>query len=85
MWCAIRQELFRMLSKMPTQTSPNDEVLNPTERRRRVAVLLAQGVVRLRKKALLAQGQEFSQSAPACLENVSETRLSVSMGLTVAR
>lgn len=54
--------------------------LAPEERRRQVAAILAQGVVRHRRIAELAKFDELSRPRDTCLEVVSETRLSVSVG-----
>lgn len=50
------------------------------ERRRRVAAILAVGVVRVRQAARCAGGREVSDSGAAGLEVVSKVRLSVSRG-----
>lgn len=55
--------------------------LTPDQRRRQVAALLAQGVIRCRRAAQMAESGEFSPPCDTGLEVVSETRLSVSEGL----
>jgi hypothetical protein len=55
--------------------------LTPIERRRQVAAVLAQGVIRHRRIAELADVGDFSRSRNPGLEVASKTRLSVSKGL----
>jgi hypothetical protein len=65
---------------MPNRT---DAPLNPAERRRQVASILARGVVRWRRQAKLTRLIDAQESAPAAenrLELSRETRLSVSDG-----
>lgn len=65
---------------MPTRT---EAPLDPSERRRQVASILARGVVRWRRRAKAAaiiDAQESSPTAENRLELSRETRLSVSDG-----
>jgi hypothetical protein len=55
--------------------------LTPVERRRQVAAVLVQGVIRHRRNAELAEMGDFSRPRNPGLEVVSKTRLSVSKGL----
>jgi hypothetical protein len=66
---------------MPSHAVPRAGGLTPDERRRQVAAILAQGVIRHRRIAQLAEFGHFSPSRDTGLEVVSETRLSVSVGL----
>lgn len=54
---------------------------SPEERRRQVAAILAEGVIRYRRIAQLAAVGDLSRSRDTGLEVLSETRLSVSVGL----
>lgn len=65
---------------MPTSVIPAAGSAAPEARRRRVAAILARGVVRYRRNAALAEPGELSPSCNPGLEVVSETRLSVSVG-----
>lgn len=65
---------------MPKRT---DAPLDPAERRRQVASILARGVVRWRRRVNvtgISDAQESPPSAKNRLELVRETRLSVSDG-----
>lgn len=65
---------------MPKRT---DAPLDPAERRRQVASILARGVVRWRRQVKSATISDVRESAPAAknrLELSRETRLSVSDG-----
>jgi hypothetical protein len=70
---------------MPSAATASPHDLTPHERRRQVAAILAQGVVRVRRAAELAGVGELSLPRNTGLEVVSETRLSVSVGLADAR
>ena len=63
---------------MQSPHPPNAGFLAPLERRRQVAAILAQGVVRHRRIAALANSDESSLTRNPGLEVVSKTRLSVS-------
>ena len=63
---------------MPARTVSSSSDLTPEERRRQVAALLAQGVVRHRQIAERANLGQFSKPRGTGLELCSETRLSVS-------
>lgn len=65
---------------MPSAASPHRD-LTPIERRRQVAALLAQGVIRHRRRTETADVGNFSRPRDTGLELVSKTRLSVSKGL----
>ena len=63
--------------------SRTETPLSPIERRRRVALILARGVVRWRRRAKSSATIDAQESAPAGenrLELSRETRLSVSDG-----
>lgn len=65
---------------MPKRT---DALLDPAERRRQVASILARGVARWRRNAratTISDAQESAPTAENCLELSRETRLSVSDG-----
>lgn len=66
---------------MPTAAVPAARDLTPETRRRQVAAILAQGVIRHRRIAELAEIGDLSRTRDTGLEVVSETRLSVSKGL----
>jgi len=66
---------------MPIRTVSPVSDLTPEERRCQVAAILAQGVVRHRRSAELANVGQFSPPRDTGLELCSETRLSVSKGL----
>jgi hypothetical protein len=66
---------------MPSAASSHCD-LTPIERRRQIATLLAQGVIRHRRRAEMADVGQFSRPRDTGLELVSKTRLSVSKGLT---
>ena len=66
---------------MPSHAVLRDDGLTPEERRRQVAAILAQGVIRHRRIAQLAESGQFSPPRNTGLELVSETRLTVSVGL----
>jgi hypothetical protein len=70
---------------MPSAAVPSARDLTPEERRRQVAAILAQGVVRYRRTVVLAEADRSSAPRNTGLELVSETRLSVSVGLADAR
>lgn len=60
-----------------------DALLDPAERRRQVASILARGVIRWRRRARATTISDAQESAPAAenrLELSRETRLSVSDG-----
>lgn len=59
--------------------------LTPVERRRRVAAILAAGVVRVRQAAKCAGAGEISEFCGEGLEVVSKPRLSVSQRLAIGR
>lgn len=65
---------------MPSAASSHRD-LTPIERRRQVAAILAQGVIRHRRRAETADVGHFSRPCDTGLELVSKTRLSVSKGL----
>lgn len=52
--------------------------LTPERRLRRVAAILARGIIRLRRPAEHTEPQNLEESRPADLEVVSESRLCVS-------
>lgn len=54
--------------------------LTPDQRRRQIAVILAEGVIRCHHATQLAENGELSPPRNAGLEVVSEMRLSVSRG-----
>jgi len=63
--------------------SPTDAPLSPAERRRRVASILARGVIRLRrhvKATTIIDAQKSVPTGENRLELSRETRLSVSHG-----
>ena len=66
---------------MPIRTVSPVSDLTPEERRCQVAAILAQGVVRHRRNAELANVGHSSLTRDTGLELCSETRLSVSHGL----
>jgi len=66
---------------MPSTAVPAARDLTPETRRRQVAAILAQGVIRHRRIAELAEIGDLSRTRDTGLEVVSETRLSVSKGL----
>ncbi len=55
--------------------------LTPEDRRRQVASILANGVARHRRRTTLANLGQFSARCDTGLDVVSESRLSVSVGL----
>ena len=68
---------------MPSRTIIVPPELTPDQRRRQVAAILAQGVIRHRHCVHQAESDNFSTSCDRGLEVVSETRLSVSVGFDV--
>lgn len=66
---------------MPTCIDIPAGDLTPGQRRRQIAAILAQAVIRHRRAAHLAECGEFPSPRNSGLEVVSETRLSVSEGL----
>jgi len=56
--------------------------MKPDERRRRIAAILARGIMQYCRCSTLAEGGKSSPPRDTCLEVVAETRLSVSHGLT---
>lgn len=70
---------------MPFSAAPATGGATPEARRRRVAAILARGVVRYRRIAELAVASELSPPRKPGLELVSETRLSVNVGLADIR
>jgi hypothetical protein len=66
---------------MPSSAVYAARDLTPELRRRQVAAILAQGVIRHRRIAELAKFGELPGTRDTGLEVVSETRLTVSQGL----
>ena len=56
--------------------------MKPDERRRRIAVILARGLLHYRRCSLFTEAGKSSPPRDTCLEVVTETRLTVSNGLT---
>lgn len=66
---------------MPQTAVFSADELTPEDRRRQVASILAHGVTRHRRRTTLANSGQFSAPRDTGLDVVSESRLSVSMGL----
>ncbi len=76
--CSVPDGLCRLMPKC-IDIPVGD--LTPEQRRRQVALILAQGVFRFVRAAQLAESGDLSPDRATGLELVSETRLSVSGGL----
>lgn len=70
---------------MPRHASSHHRELSPTERRRRVAAILAAGVARYRHADAGGNDGESSPILRSGLEVVSETRLSVATASRLPR
>lgn len=68
---------------MPSSSIPRAGELTPEDRRRQIATILVEAVVRHRIAATRAKVGQFSPSRDTGLEVVSETRLSVSRALAL--
>jgi hypothetical protein len=66
---------------MSFHSVPPGGELTPEDRRRQIAAILVEGVIRHRRAAQLAKVGQFSPSGDTGLEVVSKTRLSVSRRL----
>ena len=70
---------------MPALSTPSPPDPTPEQRRRQVAAILAQGVIRHRHCVRQAAGGNSSAPREMGLEVVSETRLSVFVGFDTER